>query len=112
MNLASESNETSAEHVNMGHAAWSTTTGDRPAMTAWHEVPDRSLLLASAADGVRTTQLRVPRPHREERHTMNASSHFTLDDCPPADCFSPSPAGRPITAPGWNTAPDQGAPNA
>lgn len=53
----------------------------------WHEVPDRSLLLATAS-GVRIIPLRAARgPHRKEPHPMTAS-RFTLDDRLPADYLS------------------------
>jgi dimethylhistidine N-methyltransferase/ergothioneine biosynthesis protein EgtC len=54
----------------------------------WHEVPDRSLLLATAA-GVRTVSLRSPRPHRKDTRTMT-ESRFTLDDRLPAGYFTDS----------------------
>lgn len=55
----------------------------------WHEVPDRSLLLATTA-GVRIIPLRPPRgPHRKEPHPMT-ESRFTLDDRLPADYLTDS----------------------
>jgi dimethylhistidine N-methyltransferase len=52
----------------------------------WREVPDRSLLLATAA-GVRIIPLRIPRTDRKDPHPMD-KSRFTLDDRLPADYFT------------------------
>jgi L-histidine Nalpha-methyltransferase len=64
-----------------GHALVASEPDDAP--NEWHEVPDRSLLLATTA-GVRIIPLRSPRPHRKEPHPMT-ESRFTLDDRLPAD---------------------------
>ena len=54
----------------------------------WHEVPDRSLLLATTS-GVRIIPLRSPRPHRKEPHPMT-ESRLTLRDRLPAGFFTDS----------------------
>jgi dimethylhistidine N-methyltransferase/ergothioneine biosynthesis protein EgtC len=60
----------------------------------WCEVPDRSLLLATARTGVRIIPLRSPRPERKETTLMTSSregsreSRFTLDDRLPAGYFT------------------------
>jgi len=52
----------------------------------WQEVPDHSLLLATAA-GVRIISLQLPHPDREEPHFMTDTG-FTLTDRLPADYFT------------------------
>lgn len=63
----------------------------------WCEVPDRSLLLATAAAGVRIIPLRAPRPEGKDTTLMNDRSadvpqagRFTLRDRLPEDHFTDS----------------------
>jgi dimethylhistidine N-methyltransferase/ergothioneine biosynthesis protein EgtC len=75
-----------------GHVTVASEPDDAPGQ--WHEVPDRSLLLATT-QGVRIIPLRppaAPRPHHhqasEDPLPMTPQSRFTLEDRLPADYFS------------------------